>query len=175
MNLLKSQYDLIKYTREQLFQFCEMLNHDDYVKEIEGFGWGSVRNLHAHVAECYQSWLGNFGMKKGITPVNPQSVNDVSDMREVFKEIDTLVYSFLDEYEGEYEYKLTGRVPWQEDNEELSVLWLFTQTTTHEFHHKGQIVSLARQLGYIPSDTDLLTPTDIRKLGLSPIINIDNP
>ncbi|SDQ10833.1 DinB family protein [Virgibacillus salinus] len=164
MNLLKSQYDLIKYTREQLFSLCEQLDHDDYVKEIEGFGWGSVRNLHAHVAECYQSWLGKFGLKKNITPVNPENVRNVNDMREVFNEIDTLVCSFIDEYEGEYEYKLTGRVPWQEDHEELSVLWLFTHTTTHEFHHKGQIVSMARQLGYIPSDTDLLTPTDMKNL-----------
>lgn len=27
---------------------------------------------------------------------------------------------------------------------------------THEYHHKGQIVMLARRLGYQPPDTDLL-------------------
>ncbi len=27
---------------------------------------------------------------------------------------------------------------------------------THEYHHKGQIVTIARMLGYEPPDTDLL-------------------
>jgi uncharacterized damage-inducible protein DinB len=36
--------------------------------------------------------------------------------------------------------------------------WLFTQAVTHEFHHKGQIVTIARQLGYQPVETDLVTP-----------------
>jgi uncharacterized damage-inducible protein DinB len=27
--------------------------------------------------------------------------------------------------------------------------------TTHEFHHKGQIVLMARVLGYFPPDTDV--------------------
>ncbi|MFI5159066.1 MAG: DinB family protein [Sphingobacteriales bacterium] len=33
---------------------------------------------------------------------------------------------------------------------------LFTHVTTHEFHHKGQVVSMSRQLGYTPVDTDVI-------------------
>jgi uncharacterized damage-inducible protein DinB len=33
---------------------------------------------------------------------------------------------------------------------------LFTHTITHEFHHKGQILTLSRQLGYTPVDTDIM-------------------
>jgi uncharacterized damage-inducible protein DinB len=29
---------------------------------------------------------------------------------------------------------------------------------THEFHHKGQIVKIGRQLGYNPPETDLVEP-----------------
>lgn len=33
---------------------------------------------------------------------------------------------------------------------------IFSHVITHEFHHKGQILSIGRHLGYIPVDTDIL-------------------
>ncbi len=38
----------------------------------------------------------------------------------------------------------------------ITPLWLLTHTETHEFHHKGQIVSMARHLGYTPPNTILI-------------------
>lgn len=161
MKVFNEQYELVKHTRELLFRYCETLNTDDYTKEIEGFGWGSVRNLHVHIAECYQNWLGKFGLNENMTPVEPEQIGNVSEMRSVFKQVDQLVVRFLNEFEGRYAEKLERAVPWQEDNVELSVLWLFTHTLTHEFHHKGQMVTMGRQLGYIPTDTDLILPEEI--------------
>ncbi|GAA0606783.1 DinB family protein [Virgibacillus siamensis] len=163
MNVLSEQYELVKHTRELLFRFCETLDDADYTKELEGFGWGSVRNLHVHIAECYQNWLGRFGMQENLTPVKPNQVRNVSDMREVFKQVDQLMHRFLDEYEGKYEAKLKGSVSWKEGDVELSVLWLFTHTLTHEFHHKGQMVTMGRQLGYTPTDTDMILPEEISR------------
>lgn len=158
MSVLNRQYELVKNTRELLFAFCEKLDADDYIKELDGFGWGSIRNLHTHVAECYQSWLGNFGLKENITFAEPGMVSNVQDMRGIFSEVDDLASRFLNTYENHADEVIKGPVPWQEEYEELSVLWLFTHTITHEFHHKGQIVSMARKLGYVPDDTDLVVP-----------------
>jgi len=38
----------------------------------------------------------------------------------------------------------------------VSPIKLFTHVITHEFHHKGQILSLSRHLGYVPVDTDVV-------------------
>ncbi|WP_181350890.1 DinB family protein [Thalassobacillus sp. CUG 92003] len=164
MDVLKAQYDLVKYTREQLFRFCEGIDEQDYTKEIAGFGWGSIRNLHGHVAECYQSWLGRFGLKDASLPRDSSHIVHVKEMRALFTEVDALVDRFFAAYDGAYQTEISGTVSWQEAEESLSVLWLMTHTITHEFHHKGQIVSMARQLGYEPIDTDLLTPSDLNQL-----------
>jgi uncharacterized damage-inducible protein DinB len=37
-----------------------------------------------------------------------------------------------------------------------SPLEVFTHVMTHEYHHKGQLLSLSRQLGYTPIDTDVI-------------------
>ncbi|WP_234400679.1 DinB family protein [Virgibacillus senegalensis] len=161
--MLKQQYELVRYTRENLFSFCEQLAAEDYTREVDGFGWASIRTLHAHVADCYQSWLAHFGLKKKREKLNPEKISDVADMRKQFLKMDQLVLEFLNYYQADYLQKISGTVPWQEEQEQLSALWLFTHTVTHEFHHKGQIVSMARQFGYIPVDTDLLTPSDMEK------------
>jgi uncharacterized damage-inducible protein DinB len=158
MDVLVRQYDWIRRTRELLFRYCETLTSEDYVRELDGFGGGSIRSLHVHVAECYQSWLGNFALKKGMTLAKPDSVSNVQEMRQVFEEVNSLVYEFFQEFNGRWDLILTGSVPWQDENEELTTLWLFTHTVTHEFHHKGQMVSMSRQLGYTPPDTDLIEP-----------------
>ena len=163
MNVLKEQYDLIKHTRKVLFHFCEKIEQKDYTKDVDGYGWGSIRNLHVHIAECYQSWIGRFALETSEPVVKESEVTDVNDMRKVFERVDELVYRFLDEYDGRFDEKISRKVNWKEEEEELSPLWLLTHTITHEFHHKGQIVTLARALGYKPVDTDLLTPSDINR------------
>ncbi|PFP27641.1 hypothetical protein COJ96_15565 [Bacillus sp. AFS073361] len=53
-------------------------------------------------------------------------------------------------------------IPWREASERLSITpcKLLTHTITHEFHHKGQIVAMLRQMGYEPPNTDVLGTED---------------
>ncbi|AZB42438.1 DUF664 domain-containing protein [Bacillus sp. FJAT-42376] len=164
MGLLSEQYKMVKDTRNLLFEFCERINPAYYTQEIEDFGWGSIRNLHVHVAECYQSWLERFALKRPAANYDELGISNVGEMRNLFQKTDQIAAQFLNEYEDQPAAKLKGTVSWQKEEEELSVLWLFTHTVTHEFHHKGQILSMARHLGYIPVDTDLITPADLKRL-----------
>ncbi|UOQ44416.1 DinB family protein [Halobacillus salinarum] len=164
MDVIKQQYELVKMTRELFFRYCETLKNEDYCKELEGFGWGSIRNLHVHVAECYESWLGRFAFKEENVLINSREASDVKEVRELFQQVDQLAARFLEEFGREYNRKLKGRVSWQGEDEELTVLWLITHTMTHEFHHKGQAVSMGRKLGYLPPDTDLIPPEEYEKL-----------
>ncbi|KMJ57220.1 damage-inducible protein DinB [Bacillus sp. LL01] len=157
MELFQSQYDWIKRTRETLFQYCEGMPYEQYIKEVESFGGDSIRNLHVHIASCYHFWLGTHALKKSIPQTDPNTINNVQDMRELFRKTDELVEEFLQEFEGNWEHI----IPYTFKNGEtsdFSTLWLFTHTTTHEFHHKGQMVKIGRQLGYNPPDTDLIGP-----------------
>lgn len=72
-------------TRELLFRYCETLSPADYVKEVEPLGGASIRNLHAHAADCYRVWLGNRAFGKSLSKIKPESVSNVQEMREIFK------------------------------------------------------------------------------------------
>lgn len=153
MDVFKGQYEIIQRTRESLFRYCESMSPTDYVKEIESFGGTSIRDLHAHVADCYRIWLGSRALGQSLPKVNPKSVDTVQKMRELFKNTDELVYEFLNDFKTKGEP--TPSASWQSDSVELTEIWLFTHTITHEFHHRGQIVKIGRQLGYIPPKMNL--------------------
>ncbi|UZJ76812.1 DinB family protein [Fictibacillus sp. KU28468] len=155
MDVFVSQYDWIQRTRESLFHYCETLSPSDYVKELETFGGDSIRSLHAHVADCYRLWLGDRALGKSLLKIKPEAINNVQEMREVFRKTDILVHEFLNEFKGKWDQ--TVQVSFASgDSVKITSLWLFTHTITHEFHHKGQIVKIGRQLGYIPPETDLI-------------------
>ncbi|QQZ07639.1 DinB family protein [Heyndrickxia vini] len=157
MDIFERQYDWIKRTRDSLFRYCDSLTPTDYVKDLETFGGDSIRSLHVHVADCYRVWLGNRALGKSLPVIKPESVNNVQEMREVFRKTDALVHEFLNEFRGKWDHSV--QVSFKDGGSaEYTTLWLFTHTSTHEFHHKGQIVKIGRQLGYIPPDTDLLEP-----------------
>ncbi|WLD93304.1 DinB family protein [Alkalihalobacillus sp. AL-G] len=164
MELFITQYDWIQRTRESLFRYCETLSPTDYVKELENFGGDSIRSLHAHVADCYRAWLGSRALGKSLPEIKPESVNNVQEMRQIFKKTDDLVHEFLNEFKGRCDHSIPVTFK-SGENAEFTTLWLFTHTATHEFHHKGQIVKIGRQLGYTPPDTDLIETFDSVKSG----------
>ncbi|MGG3283578.1 DinB family protein [Paenibacillus solani] len=154
MDVFESQYELVQRTRESLFGYCETLSPTDYVKEVETLGGVSIRSLHAHVADCYRVWLGSRALGQSLPKIKSEFVNNVQEMREVFKKTDALVYEFLNEFKNTWDPSIPAS--WQSSSVELTELWLFTHTITHEFHHRGQIVKIGRQLGYIPPKMNLV-------------------
>lgn len=152
---VQEQYNAVKDTRAVLLNFCATLSAEDFVKENHSFGrGGSVRNLLVHIANVYESWIGNETLKKNIVFTSFESKQAVEEVKQLFEETDKLMDTFLELFKQDnpppvmYE---SGGKPGS-----ASLLKLFTHVITHEFHHKGQILSISRQMGYTPVDTDVI-------------------
>lgn len=157
-----SFHTLYKWTREareKLFRYSEGMGPADYTHETPEMGWNSVRKTHLHVAECYWIWLAKF-LGDECPDLSPELYPDVAAVRRVFAGVDELVDRFFVRFADQMETPVTGTVSWQKEPLVVTPLWLLSHTITHEFHHKGQITFLGRQLGHIPPDTDLLLPTE---------------
>ncbi|MNY72090.1 DinB family protein [compost metagenome] len=59
-------------------------------------------------------------------------------------------FELMENSEEEIEYESNGLKKTAEPFK------LFSHVITHEYHHKGQILSLSRHLGYTPVDTDII-------------------
>jgi len=148
------QYEFVKSSRKVLLEYCKTLSGPDFVIENSTFGRGSVRNLLVHIGNTYEYWIGRESLKKRIKFTDYNSVQNVIETEAFFAGIDLL----LEEFTGVYHEKYTIDVEIEINGKVIlaSPLKLFTHVITHEFHHKGQILSLSRHLGYVPVDTDII-------------------
>lgn len=157
---LRVFYGWVRRSREVLFGYCASLPPEIYTQERPDFAFGSIRNLHVHVADCYLWWLGSVGMGHPETDLKGADFPNVSTARAAFEGVDRLVEEALDSFNRLDEvYVWTHpRKGWKAS---VSQRWLLMHPITHEFHHKGQITALGRVLGHpVPGsyDTDLVNP-----------------
>jgi uncharacterized damage-inducible protein DinB len=159
---LKLQYDWTRRTREVLFAFTDSLPEQLYTFERPDFAYGSLRNIHAHVAECYLYWVGVAGLNfdSAKLEVTNQQIPSSKAMRERFAFVDSVVTEALEKFEN-----LDAPFEHHHQSELLTLTqrWVITHPITHEFHHKGQLLALARVLEHpLPGgkDTDLVLPFD---------------
>ena len=150
------QYEWVKDARAALFTYCEILSPGALVKQLDGFGGGSIRGLLIHVANTYEFWLGRFAQQSSEAFPKAETVHQVAAIREVYAQVDALVEQFRQRFQGKWELPITGTNLAKDQAITATPLKLFTHVLTHEFHHKGQILSMSRQLGYLPPDTDVI-------------------
>ena len=160
MDPLILMYDWVRRSREVLFEYTDSLPNEVYTLEHPDFAYGSIRNIHAHVAFAYLIWVGVAGLKyeRAKFELSAAQIADAKAMREQFKLVDDTVAEALEKFENldeMFEYQR------RDETLQLTKRWLIVRPLTHEFHHKGQLLALARMLEHpLPEDmgTDLVLP-----------------
>jgi len=153
-NVFTQQYELLQGARGVLLDYCETLAPEDFTLELKDFGRGSIRNLLVHTVNTYRYWLEMFARNQPVAFTEPDAVWEATEARRLFAHADAAVGAFLRHFREAYDTPLTGRLRGQTVTATPTAL--FTHVVTHEFHHKGQVLSMSRHLGYLPPDTDVL-------------------
>ncbi|MGS2761034.1 DinB family protein [Sinomicrobium sp. M5D2P9] len=153
-NIIQTQYELVKESREVLLEYCTRISQKDFTKENSSFGKGSIRNLLVHTGNTYEFWIGKHALQKVKVPTPYTSVFTVDQLQLFYKDIDMLMEEFLDRHIPDFNRNISICIKGKTRN--ISPLQLFIHVITHEFHHKGQVLSLSRHLGYVPVDTDII-------------------
>lgn len=157
LSTLKAQYAMVQSARTALLNHCATISEADFVKPLPGFNDNSMRDTLLHVANSYRSWLGRLAQGQPYPAYQPGAVPDVTTLRGLFQEIDGLVASFCAAIgEGDWQSPEYVSVASIERPLRLTPLELFMHIVTHEFHHKGQVLTMSRHLGYTPVDTDVI-------------------
>jgi uncharacterized damage-inducible protein DinB len=154
--LLSSQYELIKSSRSALFAYCATMADKDLFKQISEFNNNCIRDMLVHNINTYISWIDNFGLDGNRAFYNNADINSLDEIKQLFEQVDLMVDDFLVTYRDDYLKSQTKYISRKSITLTLSPLELFTHVITHEFHHKGQMLTMSRLLGYIPADTDAI-------------------
>jgi uncharacterized damage-inducible protein DinB len=150
------QYRLVQSARGTLLAYCATLATKDFTAAVPAFNQSNMRGLLVHVASTYQYWLGTVALGQSRPYPEVAHIPDVVALGHVFEEIDNLVALFTRQHEADWLRTKPFRVPGRPEALALTPLALFTHVITHEFHHKGQLLTMSRLLGYTPIDTDVV-------------------
>lgn len=151
---IRRQYELVQVSRGLLFDFlADRLGDEKTNKPFPDYQDKSICDLLVHSASCYFHWLAYLALRQPWGSLQARAAT-LAGMRRVYAQVDDIMTLFLDHFSE------TMNVPFDgvfDDNWRVRVTpyELFIHVTTHEFHHKGQIVLLSRWMGYVPPDTDV--------------------
>jgi len=135
--------------------YCATVKPEHFIQEVEGFGrGGSMRSLLTHVANSSQHWIAVHTFRENPQRITADAAPTVNHCRELYKKIDELVYRLIYSFENSYHTEITSVTG--DKTFMASPFKVFMHIITHEYHHKGQILTISRHLGYTPVDTDIL-------------------
>ena len=152
-NFCKQQYEFVRESRAVLFNYCKTISEKHFIAENNFFGrGGSIRNLLVHIANTYEFWIAQQSLNREVIFSTYNSKETVTDIVELFDIVDIFMNEFISLIAENklIEYKVN------EIKNTAAPFRLFSHVITHEFHHKGQILSVSRHLGYLPVDTDIM-------------------
>lgn len=153
---LRTFYRLVQRTRAGVLDWLETLPPEVLHARRDDFAFGSLSRVYGHVAECYLLWLWRGGVGQPERNLQPR---DAAGLREAFARVDAAVEQALSSWtDWDEPFVFTNEAGWEET---LTRRWLVLHPITHEFHHKGQALALARVLGHPhhgQPDTDLAPP-----------------
>jgi uncharacterized damage-inducible protein DinB len=154
---LQTFYNMVRQTRQAMFEWLEALPHEVFVQTRADFAFGSLQKIYTHIPECYLYWVEHTGLQKPWQ--GDPIVHTARDLRGVFARVDSVVLEALEQFQS-----LDEPLVWTSSKGQTEVLsqrWLLLHPMTHEFHHKGQAMALARVLEHpynLSLDSDLNLP-----------------
>ena len=155
IDAIVEQYGLVKNTRFQVLNFIETEVRGDIDIPVPEFNNKTIKWMLVHIANTYLSWSRRFAFNTTVAFYNAEDVPGLWAIRTIFSEMDLLMIKFF----IEFEITLFEPIKGEASNGRVvnsSALELYTHVITHEFHHKGQIMSMCRLLGHEPADTDII-------------------
>lgn len=154
IDLLKQQYNFICSAREVELSFLKGFSDAQLIDPVSAFNNKTLIYFAVHINQVYIHWIGKFALESDMAYIDEESIKSMAQIVELFDETNLLMGRFFETFAAhlhkEIDKDFSGK------KIKTSALELFTHVITHEFHHKGQIMTMARLLGKTPPDTDVI-------------------
>ena len=137
-----------------LLDHLSTIPSDDYLKEVPGFGFSTLRNQIIHIFNCEGFWIHTL---QGLSYVdrNPAECPSLADARLMQQQVSRQTLAYLSRMTNQQLNSETKLHFPDGDSAVRTPALVLHHVLTHAFHHKGQVVAMCRQLGHPAPDTDM--------------------
>jgi len=144
---LRTLLDYHYWARDRLLAAVEPLTPEQFTRDL-GNSFRSVRDTLAHIVGAETAWLSRWQGHSPSALLPPDQFPDVAVVRKVWTSLESQVRAFLGnlaDVNQVFEYKMLSGAPG------ASPFWQMQQhVVNHASYHRGQVVTMLRQLGAQP-------------------------
>jgi len=137
-----------------LLDHLSTIPEEAYVKQLPGFGLPTLRAQIVHIFNCEGFWIHTLQAAR-FQDEDPADWPTIPDARRLQHRVGTNTLAYLSNLTNEQLNTDTELHFPDQDIALRTPAFILHHILTHAFHHKGQIVSMCRTLGYPAPDTDL--------------------
>jgi uncharacterized damage-inducible protein DinB len=151
------RYD--SWANELLLDAVSRLTREEFTRDLKN-SFGSIRDTLVHVVWAEWIWLERW---KGASPAiqfSPADFPDVERLRTRFREVAAERDAFLRGLAGEALLQILEYRNLKEESWRYPLWQQLLHVVNHSTYHRGQVVTMLRQLGAVPPATDFLVYCD---------------
>ena len=152
---ITQQFDYIYWARDRVLTIMDTIDAADFTKDLQS-SHKSIHETFVHMFGSEKLWMTRW---KGESPTGrekPEDYPTVQAVRQRWGEIESDVRAHLNSMKPEdaakmVEYKTLEGAP-------VAYPWWQTafQVTNHSSYHRGQVITMLRQLGAKATGTDII-------------------
>lgn len=136
-----------------LLDHCETLPEGSIDKEMEGFGYETIRLQIHHMLGAEEYWVGviqgdfNADDDDHLYPT-------IDSLKQYREQVFQMGHDWLESASEDELLTARSMDTWGGKQKVMTPAHIFMRTQTHMYHHKGQVVAMCRLLGHPCSGTD---------------------
>jgi uncharacterized damage-inducible protein DinB len=153
---VRTLVDFNYWARDRMLAAVEALSPEQYTKDM-GNSFKSLRDTLVHMYSAEWVWLTRWQGASPTAPIPFDRFANLAELAAAWRELESQIRSLVDGLdaaglEREHDYRLMNGQPGR------SVFWHMLQhVVNHGTYHRGQVVTMLRQLGLPPGkSTDLI-------------------
>jgi uncharacterized damage-inducible protein DinB len=137
-----------------LFRHAELLPNEAFVRQLDGFGFPSVRDQLLHIAICEDFWV-TIANGREFVEWDHQCYQDASTIFAAYQPVAARTREWINSLTAQELLQPRTVTFSLGSSAQVAPAPMLHHVLTHGFHHKGQIVAMCRILGYPAPETDL--------------------
>jgi uncharacterized damage-inducible protein DinB len=149
-----------RWANAQILGAVEMLPPADFTRDLQS-SFPSVRDTLVHVLWAEWLWLERCQGRSPMTVLDPLIFPTVDAIRTPWRSVEEGQFALLDQAGGAELGRVVTYTNRKGEEWRYSLKDVLRHLVNHSTFHRGQVVTMLRQLGTVPPATDLLVFADV--------------
>ncbi len=155
LNEIKLLHAFNSWADNRIFEGVAQLTPEQYQQDMKS-SHGSIHGTLTHIVGAEKIWLSRWVGKPDATLLSPHDVESLHDVKEIWQRVGYETAKFLSAM-TDRKLQETFTYTTTKGEQYTTIFWqAFQHLVDHSSYHRGQVITLMRQLGVKPPVTGMI-------------------